>query len=83
VTTLIGNRKVRFLINAWEWFALNFSSAEYVAFVGSCGHCNELRLSEQPTAIFSRGTLLRGVGWLLLHQELLEDLHCHLVTTQL
>ena len=42
MTTLIENRKLRFLINAWEWFVVNSSSAEYVPFVGSCGHCNEL-----------------------------------------
>jgi len=74
VATLVGYRKLGFLINALEWFVLNSSSAECVPFVSSCGHCSELWLSEQATAIFSRGTLLRGVDWLLLHQELLEDL---------
>ena len=61
MTTLIGHRKIRFLMNALEWFVLDSSGAEYVPFVGSCGQCNECLLSEQATAIFSRGTLLRGV----------------------
>jgi hypothetical protein len=42
VTTLMGYRKLRFLIDALKWFVLDSSRAEYVPFVGSCGLCNEL-----------------------------------------